>query len=569
MKQSSLRPQQVYRLTQVLCALAFVLNAGMVFAADTILPQDPFAIKMKDGTTIVGTIKNDVLKFSATYGDFNVVPAEIVRLKEGLLTLRDRSVLKGAFSGETVLVGTSRGIIKLPLIEVLNIDKPQSESTPQSTIAGETRTPRPPSNNRDPIPDYYGLHAFSQNRLIEMKTGGVVVSVGADVEFIYYAKSVSAAEMFGLFELPSPSKPVPTKLDGKFKGWDDFLKQSQEHSEVIQGQINGLPRGSVQVELRARSVPDQPEMIRLSPASRPTPGEYQIGIRGGSWFRFSVPGSPQLRSRSSTTSSPQTTQRFGPSLKTLSREVTQNQANVIQVGPKIQKNSAWPVVERAVQAHGGAHNLLRMNATKVRVRGKTFIPSEGFVETETTFYAYRGQLRQETNFQLKQGAVNQILAYSAGNARGFQNGGSFPVSSETKENFKREIFVQGVESFRPLLEDKFQVSNDGDVSVGGKAFHSITVLSADKDAVTLLFDPESGLLFRRRSERKDPKGKLLNFEVVYSNYSENYGVMTPGHIEAFENGELKGQTDVLSVTGLESIPDVYFTDLSLAVPRSD
>jgi hypothetical protein len=148
------------------------------------------------------------------------------------------------------------------------------------------------------VPKFYGLHAVVGNRLIDLKSESTTVEVPSDVEFIYYSKTASVAEMFGLFAIPSADKPVPTVRDGKYKGMDDFLKQSEEFSAEMRGQLTGLPRGSVQLELRGQSVAGQPEMIRLKPATPLRSGKYQIGIRGGSWYRFSA-SSRQLAPTSS------------------------------------------------------------------------------------------------------------------------------------------------------------------------------------------------------------------------------------------------------------------------------
>lgn len=261
-----------------------------------------------------------------------------------------------------------------------------------------------------------------------MKRDGATLQVQPTVEFIYYAKTVAAAEMFGLFERPSESRRVPTTRDGKFKGWGDFLNQSQEFSEEVQGQLEGLPRGSIQLELRSKSIPGQPEMITLIPTTLLSSGEYQIGIRGGSWFRLSVVARTVSKFGPSK-DQPIVSQHFGPSLKSLVLSNTPSPVTALQIPPTIQQNPALPIIMKAVDAQGGIANVLLASAKRYRATGRALIEGQGFVEMTVNFYwKYPEQLRHDCVYQMKSGPFDQTLSFNSGNTYGFARGKDFSPS---------------------------------------------------------------------------------------------------------------------------------------------
>ena len=163
----------------------------------------------------------------------------------------------------------------------------------KGTAQGQTPIRKPLPEDRVPIPEYYGLYAITDKGLAEMKKGTAdpALTVGADMEIIYYSKDVSAAESLELYKLPPvKSRPPQTQKKNSRNGLNDFMQQSQDNIEEMHASLEGLPRGSERIEIRGKSITGKPEMMRLIPAIFLPPGNYQIGVRAtqDSWFRFSV-----------------------------------------------------------------------------------------------------------------------------------------------------------------------------------------------------------------------------------------------------------------------------------------
>jgi Spy/CpxP family protein refolding chaperone len=213
------------------------------------------------------------------------------------LSQEDRQAKRKAVVEDTALqmkaVLTPEQFDKWQKTSPMGTRRPHSDAPPAGTIAyGQAPSRKPLPEDRLPIPDYYGLYAVTGNGLVGMKVG-TPINVGTDVEFIYYAKNASAAESLELYKLPSQiARQNKPKDDGKFKGWNNFMQQANDNYEENNAALEGLPRGSAQVEMREKSITGKPEMVRLIPGNMLPPGDYQVGIRGlpPTWFRFSVSG---------------------------------------------------------------------------------------------------------------------------------------------------------------------------------------------------------------------------------------------------------------------------------------
>jgi len=88
--------------------------------------KDVLAVKLKDGTAVVGSIRNDSLTFRTTYGDVKVRAAEVSRFQGSILTLKDMSSLKGSFIGPDLSIASDHGVLNLPVGEIIDIAKPSA-----------------------------------------------------------------------------------------------------------------------------------------------------------------------------------------------------------------------------------------------------------------------------------------------------------------------------------------------------------------------------------------------------------------------------------------------------------
>lgn len=423
---------------------------------------------------------------------------------------------------------------------------------------GNPSEPKQPRN----LPEYFGLYAITEKALISIKPGGPTVEIKGSAEFIYYSKTVASAEMFGLFALPKT--PAPSIRDGQFKGWQDFVNQSQEFGAEVQAKLEGLPRGSVQIELRGKSVPGQPEMIQLSPAVPLSRGEYQLGIRflGSFPYRFRLVGSGPV----SESLFPE--QRDGgtygtPVNKRVVEPVTSG-SEVTTIAPEVLRNPAWPIIEKAINAQGGISRILQSSPLRTIIQGRMKGESD-WLNVVVKFYSkYPNKLRQEATFQLPSGRLEQIFNYDSGTVHALSNGKRHTLNDATKENLRKEVWYQNIETLRPILENKVRFKLLEDIFIDGRAFRPIRV-TEDQFDTTLLFDVETSLLSRRRNEAINARRKKVSRELVYSDFQEFNGTLIPTKLLSYENGQLDSDMHVKEVLFFEDFPDTYFANPELRV----
>jgi TPR repeat protein len=85
-------------------------------------PAPQIAIKLKDGTAVKGTFAPTKFKFITRYGQVEVSSSDIISYADGLLTLSDKSTLKGTFvEGSPLKVLTAHGELSTALNDIVGI----------------------------------------------------------------------------------------------------------------------------------------------------------------------------------------------------------------------------------------------------------------------------------------------------------------------------------------------------------------------------------------------------------------------------------------------------------------
>lgn len=105
--------------------------------SDLNLPQEPgirsAQIKLRDGSTIVGDVFLDKLKFQTPYGDLNLTLKNFLEIQDNMVKMRDGSVFIGDFLTKTIKVKTKQGELYVDLEKVASLKTPL-EDTPSQEV---------------------------------------------------------------------------------------------------------------------------------------------------------------------------------------------------------------------------------------------------------------------------------------------------------------------------------------------------------------------------------------------------------------------------------------------------
>ena len=100
---------------------------------------------------------------------------------------------------------------------------------------------------------------------------------------------------------------------------------------------------------------------------------------------------------------------------------------------------------------------------------------------------------------------------------------------------------------------------DGPAVAEQKPADSVTILTADNDAVTLFLDNHSHLPIKKTFEWRDPADRLKNVEgEIFDNWRLEQGIMTPHSLLRTHNGDTTNQRFITNVRYNVGLPDSLF-----------
>jgi hypothetical protein len=136
-----------------------------------------------------------------------------------------------------------------------------------------------------PVPEFYGIYAVADGKLTELQAKEELNDFAPDVRLLVFMKGV-AVENLKLFLIPPAGHASASA--GKFKGWDDFRKQSDKFAHDMQLQLlYGVDSSALEVPFQIGPYANNAEMVRIVPRQVLPPGLYQIAKGVRFWVRRS------------------------------------------------------------------------------------------------------------------------------------------------------------------------------------------------------------------------------------------------------------------------------------------
>jgi outer membrane lipoprotein-sorting protein len=189
------------------------------------------------------------------------------------------------------------------------------------------------------------------------------------------------------------------------------------------------------------------------------------------------------------------------------------------------------IIDRAVQARGGADKLAKFNTMSWTANG-TFYGMGNEMPYSATYAAeWPGKYRME---------IKDFMTVILNGDKAWRIQGD---STDELDKDQLAGTQQGV--FASWVADHLQVSGEGvscsvkpEAKVDDKPADVVVVSRSGHSDVTLYFDKGSGLLVKRETMVKDPQeDKLVKEEASYSDYKEFDGVKWPTTVSIRRNGE--------------------------------
>jgi hypothetical protein len=242
---------------------------------------------------------------------------------------------------------------------------------------------------------------------------------------------------------------------------------------------------------------------------------------------------------------------------------------VFAAGLAAADDKAEAVVKKAIEATGGAENLKKYKAGKLKMTGELSVLGMDIEFTGSMAFSMpdRYKLAMTAEVMGQKMDIEQVVKGDTVKST-IKIGGMTlpnPGGESEKEELKSAAVLQEAEQLTPLLEStKFTIKAEADADVNGKKAAVISVQpKAVKKDFKMFFDKESGLLVKTTHKGKGPgddgQPKDVEEETYASDYKKVKGLQVPMKLTVHHDGKKFMTIKVSEYDVLEKIDDKEFT----------
>jgi hypothetical protein len=218
------------------------------------------------------------------------------------------------------------------------------------------------------------------------------------------------------------------------------------------------------------------------------------------------------------------------------------------------QDAARAVIEKAVQAHGGAAVLDKYPAGRAKSKGTVVIQMTQFPFTSELTYQMPGKVR--STFEVTTMNVRRSVTYVASGEKvsAFAGGLAQEMPAPQIEELRTAVYVQNLTRLTPLLSDKkLRLAATPEKTVDGQQVDGVIVSSSGRKDVRLYFDRKTHLLAAVERPGFDAVGKPVEHQEIYSGYQEANGLKYPTKTVVKQNGNPYLQSETIEFKPLEKI----------------
>lgn len=221
------------------------------------------------------------------------------------------------------------------------------------------------------------------------------------------------------------------------------------------------------------------------------------------------------------------------------------------------QDETWPIIEKAIKAHGGAEQFAKQKAS--HTKGKGTLELLGGVAFTQETKAYNGKFKEEMKLNINGMDVAVTTGYDGNQAWVNANGQTLELDEKIQNEVKQALHNMRLGRFPVLKEAKYKRTPLGEKQVNGKPAVGVKVQTDGFKDVNLYFDKETGLL--AMTERVALDGMTMqevNEERIVTEYQEVSGVKMAKKLLVNRDGKKFMEIEILEVKMPEKIDDSEF-----------
>ena len=218
-------------------------------------------------------------------------------------------------------------------------------------------------------------------------------------------------------------------------------------------------------------------------------------------------------------------------------------------------NEAKSVIDKAIKAHGGEDNLVKLQLVRVKSKGSMTIMGMNVRFTSDLICQLPKKSKQAVTFELGDQKIAMVQVLNGSKAWVVTDGENKDVEGEERKALQEDNYSNYVESLVPLAKDKdFTLSVIAEAKLNGKPAAGVKVKSKDHKDIELYFDKETGLLVRLvRNAYNSETMKEAVFEIVYSDFKDFNGVKQPAKARLSKDGKKFADVEVTDLQLLDKV----------------
>jgi hypothetical protein len=218
------------------------------------------------------------------------------------------------------------------------------------------------------------------------------------------------------------------------------------------------------------------------------------------------------------------------------------------------------IVEKAIQAFGGADVLGKHAGKTMKLKGKWYGMGDGLEYTGI----WSGRAPDRLRFEITMSIMGQNITFIQGvkGEKGWKslNGMVSDMDKDELAEHREGLHGHDVQNLVALRGKDYALSSLGESKVGDRTAVGIHVERKGYRDINLFFDKETHLLLKTETRAKDPMAGNQEFTVVarMGDYKKVDGLMVAHKVEIFRDDKLYVDGEVTEHSAVEKFDDTTF-----------
>lgn len=216
------------------------------------------------------------------------------------------------------------------------------------------------------------------------------------------------------------------------------------------------------------------------------------------------------------------------------------------------------VVERALEAHGGAERLSKNMATQVRATG-TLHQRGGIAFSSESVTQLPGQFKTLMRYTVMGQGQRLIQVLNGDRAWVSENGRARELDAKGVRDLQENLHAERITGLVILRDKGYELTTLDEIDVAGQPAVGVRVNSKGRRSTDLYFDKASGLLVSSVSRVvESATSNEVVQQKVFTNFKAIDGVPRPTRVLVFRDGSPYLEIEVIEVRTLERLADSAF-----------